>query len=607
LSSSIIGAIAGILGVLSFTGVTVAALLFRAWRKQYEHDLWWWKINFNELTSTNWSGASTIYSKASLRSLAGSELADVAGDSKLAVWKVSIIGCMEGIDNWLYGSCVSIHFKSQIVRLRKLPAKYVHINATILEEFKMLRDLSHANIIHIHGACIEVHIKLLVTEPCIKGSLGGLCYIHDSAIKYHGRLTSEVCLIDNRFSVKLADFGLPSLFHESQDDVISQEYKHDCMWKAPEVLKSGSAHAGSKEADVYSFAIILQEILTKDAPYSVESAYMTTDEIISKVVAGSNPPFRPTIELPNSMLVMTSLIENCWSEDPKQRPTSRSVRLTLKKIATSMGETGHLMDDLMRRMEMYATNLEKMVDEKTRELREEKKKSEQLLDQILPRSVADCLKAGQRVEPQAYECVTIYFSDIVGFTTLSGKSSPMEVVDLLNDLYSCFDSTIEAYDVYKVETIGDAYMVVSGLPQRNGNLHVVNIAKMSISVLENIKEFKIRHLPEERLQIRIGLHSGPVCAGVVGLKMPRYCLFGDTVNTASRMESYGKAMMIHISPSCKVLLDQFGAFHTKPRGRITIKGKGDMFTYWLVPSSSMESNVMVNIYDSTHTWIVFDY
>lgn len=188
---------------------------------------------------------------------------------------------------------------------------------------------------------------------------------------------------------------------------------------------------------------------------------------------------------------------------------------------------------------------------------------------------------GQSVVAETYDQVTIYFSDIVGFTAISAESTPMEVVDLLNDLYTCFDSIVENYDVYKVETIGDAYMVVSGLPVRNGLLHAREISRLALALLKATYSFKMRHRPNEQLRLRIGLHSGPCVAGVVGLKMPRYCLFGDTVNTASRMESNGEPLKIHISETTKKHLDQFGSFITTERGLTSMKGKGTMMTYWL--------------------------
>ena len=157
----------------------------------------------------------------------------------------------------------------------------------------------------------------------------------------------------------------------------------------------------------------------------------------------------------------------------------------------------------------------------------------------MPVEIAMRLQNGETIHPECYEHTTIYFSDICGFTSISAASTPFEVVDLLNDLYTLFDSIIDSYDVYKVETIGDAYMVSSGVPQKIGDRHAPELAMLAMDILSATSTFIIRHMPQVPLKIRIGLHSGPAVAGVVGLAMPRYCLFGDTINTASRMESTG--------------------------------------------------------------------
>ncbi|XP_059469153.1 uncharacterized protein LOC132192927 [Neocloeon triangulifer] len=219
--------------------------------------------------------------------------------------------------------------------------------------------------------------------------------------------------------------------------------------------------------------------------------------------------------------------------------------------------------------------------QRTVQLQREKHKGDTLLHQMLPKQVVKHLKQHRQVPAESFEAVTIYFSDIVGFTQISAESSPMEVVAMLNALYRLFDSRIEKYDVYKVETIGDAYMVVSGLPQRNGGRHAGEIATMSLDLLGALNRFAIPHRPAQFFSVRIGINTGPVVAGVVGTKMPRYCLFGDTVNTASRMESTGDPMKIQISQSTKDALDALSGYEMEYRGQISVKGKGEQSTYWL--------------------------
>ncbi|CAH0402481.1 unnamed protein product [Chilo suppressalis] len=278
-----------------------------------------------------------------------------------------------------------------------------------------------------------------------------------------------------------------------------------------------------------------------------------------------------------------------WTLPDDDRPDFSALKENIHKINKDC-ETSTRLDMLLTQVEQYANNLEALVEERTSDYLEEKRKCEELLYQLLPKSVASQLIMGQPVMAETYDQVTIYFSDIIGFTQLSAESTPLEVVDLLNDLYTSFDSIIENFDVYKVETIGDAYMVVSGLPMRNGNRHAAEIARMSLALLGAVRVKTVPHRPGEKLLLRIGMHSGPCVAGVVGLKMPRYCLFGDTVNTASRMESHGEALKIHVSPKTKEVLDLYDCFELECRGEISMKGKGKMTTYWLIGEKSSNNN-----------------
>ncbi|KAL7728602.1 hypothetical protein ACLKA6_012598 [Drosophila palustris] len=221
----------------------------------------------------------------------------------------------------------------------------------------------------------------------------------------------------------------------------------------------------------------------------------------------------------------------------------------------------------------------KKLEESMRKLDEEMRRTDELLYQMIPKQVADRLRRGENPIDtcEMFDSVSILFSDIVTFTEICSRITPMEVVSMLNAMYSIFDTLTERNSVYKVETIGDAYMVVAGAPDKDAN-HAERVCDMALDMVDAITDLKDPSTGQH-LRIRVGVHSGAVVAGIVGLKMPRYCLFGDSVNTASRMESTSIAMKIHISESTKVLIGP--NYKILERGEIDVKGKGTMKTYWL--------------------------
>ncbi|XP_002737538.1 uncharacterized protein LOC100375330 [Saccoglossus kowalevskii] len=225
----------------------------------------------------------------------------------------------------------------------------------------------------------------------------------------------------------------------------------------------------------------------------------------------------------------------------------------------------------------------------SRVLNKEKKRTDMLLNSMLPRAVSEELKRTGRVAAETFDDCSIYFSDIVGFTTICSTLNPMEVVAMLNALYSLFDARIAIYDCYKVETIGDAYMVTSGVPVPNGNKHVSEIASLALDLQTQVSMLSVPHKPQEKMKMRIGIHSGSCVAGVVGTTMPRYCMLGITVSIASKMESHGQAGKIHVSQEAYRRLNDFGGFELEERGIIDVKDAGLMKTYWLLRKKGISS------------------
>lgn len=210
------------------------------------------------------------------------------------------------------------------------------------------------------------------------------------------------------------------------------------------------------------------------------------------------------------------------------------------------------------------------------QLKMEQQRSEDLLLNILPDPIAQRLKNGEQIIADHCDQVTVLFSDIVGFTKLSAQLTPEQLVHLLNGLFTKFDHLTTKYGVEKIKTIGDAYMVVSGIPEYRTD-HGNAIADLALDMRKTTEDFQ--NNLEKPLNIRIGIHSGPVVAGVIGKKKFAYDLWGDTVNVASRMESHGIAGEIQVSESTYHLLkDQY---YFEKRGEMEVKGKGKLNTWIL--------------------------
>ncbi|XP_065362565.1 atrial natriuretic peptide receptor 1 isoform X2 [Calliphora vicina] len=595
--SIVLGAVVVIMSICFFFG-------YRHYKSEAEINSMAWRVSIDDVMFHNSAGRCfrgslhSLVKHSSQMTLMSDDMGSLSGDRQIFIPVGIFRGCKAAV--------------------KIIDERNINLTRSLMLELKRMKDLQHEHLVKFYGACLDPAKSFILTEYCPKGSLQdilendqfqldwmfklslmhdivrGMHFLHTSDIKSHGNLKSSNCVVDSRFVLKICDFGLHTL-RKTNDDKGSDiencnSYAHwsKLLWSAPELLKmeGNRPPEGTQKGDVYSFGIIVHEITTRQGPFYLgkleeEKAPQEIIYLVKGYPHVVQYPFRPQlVDIPNNYKEINTVMQKCWSEDPVERPDFNALKTIIRNINKD-NETGNIVDNLLKRMEQYANNLEELVEERTQDYIEEKKKCEKLLYQLLPQSVAAQLISGQPVVAETFDQVTIYFSDIVGFTAISAESTPMQVVQFLNDLYTCFDSIVENFDVYKVETIGDAYMVVSGLPIRNGNQHAREIARLALALLEAVHNFKIHHRPNDRLKLRIGLHSGACVAGVVGLKMPRYCLFGDTVNTASRMESNGEALKIHISEKTKLALDEFGTFITTKRGYVPMKGKGEMLTYWL--------------------------
>jgi len=400
----------------------------------------------------------------------------------------------------------------------------------------------------LHNASIAVDGELIF--PILQDIVRGARFLHAANPKViHGDLKAANVLVDGRFRAKISDFGLSAKKYLGASGTP--------YWMAPELLRREGTN--NAESDVYSFGIILYELYSRMDPYEGEDPSAVLEGIVDKTV-NKRPPVPD-----GAPSKIAEIMKECVDGQPEKRPTFEEIDLRIRRLDSENVEPGEVF---------FGHQLQKRRAER----------NEDLIHEVFPKHVAKALLQGRKVEADRVDMATMFFSDIVGFTTISSQITPDQVSDMLDRLYLSFDELSRKYDVFKIETIGDAYVAVCNLVKNQENDHAKRIAEFAVEALRAAADTTI--LPDDpsmgTVRIRVGVHCGPLVARVVGSRNPRYCVFGDTVNTTARMESNSLCMRIQCSDrAAEVLREQCPELPLESRGTIPIKGKGEMATFFI--------------------------
>ncbi|XP_055346886.1 atrial natriuretic peptide receptor 1-like [Paramacrobiotus metropolitanus] len=475
-----------------------------------------------------------------------------------------------------------------------------------------LRHIAHENIAPLVGISQIEHTVILVSEYGSKGTLRhllsmgefrmdpklhcslcwdlfeGVEYLQKTVFGGHGNLSSFLCSVNSRFSLKICQTGYDKIY----EILNAVKEVHDAghleavqsLWKPVEFirLKGQSAYFRQtlkdiRDTDIFAMAMIIYEIITHKLPHNIEDFSFDVVKVTSaKVIYEGN--FRITEEELLVAFPLRHLLNSCFSSLTENRPNTKVFRAKLQKI---MIKPKPYFEQIARDLESHSRRLEEAVRDRTLELLDEIEKADLLLQELLPLPLVKQLRNKELVAPEYYDGVTVLFSDLPEFAQVGLQCTPMEVIGFLNTIYSTFDEVIPQFDVYKLETINDSYVITSGAPVRNGSEHAVVICNLALELIKTSRKIHSPLDADRPVESRIGVNTGPVVAGIVGKKMPHYCLFGDTINICSRMGSLGEEGKIHLSETTSAMIMHRKDFFVIPRGEIYVKGKGVMNTFWL--------------------------
>lgn len=452
------------------------------------------------------------------------------------------------IVTWVFTSII-------VVEILILIPSYLRQESELLSKLENVSNEVFSSLVYRIKQGEDPHAMLNMTTQKLKPEsviLGGVLYQVD------GKLVGKFGELPDISFANVAKAGILRLQTHNRK-------RYDVAWSIPErdpeyilIVRHDSR---SVQMELYAFSVRITILILVISVFVTLTTMLTLGIIV----------IRPILLLRDDLVAAGEAIS-----DDLDDPTFSTLSIQRQD---EMGEVIEAFQQMFQRVrkEIYDRQIIEAC------LRTEQEKSDRLLLNILPAEIAQQLKQEQSAIANRFDTVTILFADIVDFTGLSTQISPIELVNSLNQIFSSFDRLAEFYGLEKIKTIGDAYMVVGGLPTPCKN-HATAVAQMALDMQQSISQFKTA--TGKSFQLRIGINTGSVVAGVIGLKKFSYDLWGDAVNLASRMESHGVIGKIQVSETTYTFLKD--EYKLEKRGEIKVKGRGEVTTYFLIGKNSLD-------------------
>ena len=426
-------------------------------------------------------------------------------------------------------------YQNKNIMLKKLPKERIFITRGISIELKQMRDLEHPNLSRIIGVTIQSPYICIVQNFCKKGSLydvllnediqldwvfkhtflwdivNGMCALHDSPIKLHGHLTSKNCLINHRWVLQISDYGLTEFSANNRaiktESIENEQDKYEALlWTAPENINI--PRKTSKPGDVYSFGIIISEIINRKAPYS-EFSEMRPSDIIHYVKKRCIPPFRPHVTLQTGLdPKLLDVMNSCLSELAEDRPTFKEVKLLIKNFH---GESTDILDNMIEMMEKYGSDLNKAVKERSEMYRKEKIKSNELLYRCVPTPIVGELLEGSTIEPQYLNSVSFLVVRLENFNKVCEMLEPQKAVNVLNDFYKMIEKVLMTdgcQSIFKLISIREEIVLCSNIPGFQTIAEAADLARIAVKISLQLSIYKWRYVRHSNLKLSMAIHTG---------------------------------------------------------------------------------------------------